>query len=109
MEENKQNPFPGNDNKPMRKGPKFNIYWVYGIIFVSLIILQFYTGSYNSNTQVKSFQEFRDDYLYQGKVDHVNVVNGSEVEVFLNKQAQQPETKGPLGMHSNNSGSPDFS
>ncbi|MBS1781429.1 MAG: ATP-dependent zinc metalloprotease FtsH [Bacteroidetes bacterium] len=109
MEENKQNPFPGNDNKPMRKGPKFNIYWVYGIIFVSLIILQFYTGSYNSNTQVKSFQEFRDDYLYQGKVDHVNVVNGAEVEVFLNKQAQQPETKGPLGMHSNNSGSPDFS
>ena len=101
MEDNKQRPLlPGNENKGPRKGPRFNIYWVYGIIFVALIVLQFYSSNFTSSTETKSFVEFRDDYLYKGRVDHVNVVNNSEVEVFLTKQAPaqaQPDDKGPLG------------
>ena len=111
MEDNKQRPVvPGSDNKPPRKGPRFNIYWVYGIIFVALIVLQFYSSNYTSNTPAKSFQEFRDDYLYKGKVDKVNVVNGNEVEVFLKNNAAEPQpaTKGPLGFGSSNSNGPAF-
>lgn len=103
MEDNKQRPLPGNENKPSRKGPRFNIYWVYGLIFVALIVL-LYTSSVSTTTTTKSFQEFRDEYLYKGKVEQVKVINGSEVEVYLVSDAQQqPEGKGPLGFGNNNS------
>ncbi|HRO42573.1 MAG TPA: ATP-dependent zinc metalloprotease FtsH [Flavipsychrobacter sp.] len=109
MEDNKQKPFPGSDNKPSRKGPRFNIYWVYGIIFVALIILQFYTSNVGTTAVTKSFQEFRDEYLYKGKVEQVKVVNGNEVEVFLTPAAtpQQPEDKGLPGF-GNNAKAPAF-
>ncbi len=109
MEDNKQKPLPGNDNKTPRKGPRFNIYWVYGIIFVALIVLQFYTSNVGSATATKSFQEFRDEYLYQGKVDHVKVINGSEVEVFLTgENTKQADEKSP-SVFNNNSTGPAFS
>jgi len=105
---NKQRSAPGGENKP-RKGPRFNIYWVYGTIFVALIILQFYTSNVGTTTTTKSFQEFRDEYLYKGKVDQVKVVNGNEVEVFLTEAAkpQQPEGKSP-GVFNNNEKAPAF-
>lgn len=110
MEDNKQRPLPGNDNnKPSRKGPRFNIYWVYGSIFVALIILQFYTSNVTTPTSAKSFQEFRDDYLYKGKVEQVKVVNGSEVEVFLHAEAKpEADGKGPLGINNNAAQTPAF-
>lgn len=110
MEDNKQRPLPGNDNnKPSRKGPRFNIYWVYGSIFVALIILQFYTSNVTTPTSAKSFQEFRDDYLYKGKVEQVKVVNGSEVEVFLHAEAKpEADGKGPLGINNNATQTPAF-
>jgi cell division protease FtsH len=106
MEDNKQRPgLPGGENKPGRKGPRFNIYWVYGIIFVALIVLQFYSSNFTTTATTKSFQEFRDEYLYKGRVDHVNVINNSEVEVFLTSQArQQPDSKGPLGINTSEKG-----
>lgn len=92
MEENMQNkpsPMNGNENKPPRKGPKFNIYWVYGIITAILLLLNFYGGNFSGvNSKSMSFQQFRDDYLYQGKVDHVNVLKNTEVEVYLTQEAK---------------------
>lgn len=83
MEDNKQRPLlPGNDNRPSRKGPKFNIYWVYGIIFVALIAVQFFNSSWNGTAPEISFQEFKTQYLDKGIVDKLVVVNKSEVEVF---------------------------
>ena len=100
MEDSKQRPgIPGGENKTPRKGPRFNIYWVYAIIFAALIILQLYSSNLSSTTATKSYQEFRDEYLYKGKVDHVNVINNSEVEVFLvSQEKQEPEGRGPLGL-----------
>lgn len=95
MEDNQQKPgMPGSDNKSPRKGPRFNIYWVYIIIFIALVVAQFYTGSFNATPNTThSFQEMRDDYMYKGLVDHVNVVNKSEVEVYLVKGAEVPGNK----------------
>lgn len=100
---------PGGENKNPKKGPKFNIYWVYGIIFVALIVLQFYTSNFNAPTTTKSFQEFRDDYLYKGKVDHINVINNSEIEVYTVADVKKsPDNKGPLGFSTNET-APSFS
>ena len=102
---NKRTGGPGNENKPNRKGPRFNIYWVYGIITLALIVLQLYTSNFNTTATTKSFQEFRDEYLYQGKVDHVKVVNNSEVEVFLTDNArQQAPESGPEAVNKGDKG-----
>lgn len=91
MEDNKNRPVgPGNEGKPPRKGPRFNIYWVYGLIFVALIVLQFYSSNFTTPTATKSFQEFRDQYLYKGKVSKLVVVNEKDVEVYLKDNAAQP-------------------
>jgi len=89
MEDNQQmNPSKQGDNKN-RKGPRFNIYWVYGIIFVTLIILNFFSGNFSSTpSKSMSFQQFRDEYLYAGKVDKVNVLKNTVVEVYLTPEAK---------------------
>lgn len=109
MEEKQERPMSpqGNDNKTPKKGPKFNIFWVYGIIFAGLILVQFYAGNFNAATSTTySFQEFRDQYLYKGQVDKITVVNKTEVEVFLTKEAREtatPDTeKNPLATKKEN-------
>lgn len=109
MEDNKFKPGqgPGKDNKPQRKGPKFNIYWIYGIMILLLIGLNFFSGSMGGGGEQMSFQEFRQKYLDKGQVEKLIVVNKSEVEVFLKQGAQtqkNPEDKMPFA--SNNSSSP---
>jgi AFG3 family protein len=100
MENNKQRSpsTPGSENQPPRKGPRFNIYWIYGIIFLVLIGVQFFgTGSGTSATH-HSFQEFKTKYLDQGLVKRLIVVNNSEVEVYLkdNARPEQRQDKSPL-------------
>lgn len=94
MEDNKQRPGqgPGSDNRTPRKGPKFNIYWVYGIILVLLLGLQFIGPNIGGSTEKKSFQDFKREYIDNNntsKVEKLVVVNDKEVEVYL-KPKQQP-------------------
>ncbi|MGN6478208.1 MAG: ATP-dependent zinc metalloprotease FtsH [Flavipsychrobacter sp.] len=87
MEDNKQRPIPGNDNKPQKKGPRFNIYWVYGLMVLILLGLQFYSGNIYNTTQEIGFQDFKTQYLDKGIVDEVIILNKSEAEVYT-KQPQ---------------------
>lgn len=90
---NKQRPGngPAGDSKTPRKGPRFNIYWVYGLIFLALIGVQFFGTSFGPGDDQHSFLEFRDQYLYKGKVERVVVINNSEAEVYLTKAAAAEE------------------
>jgi AFG3 family protein len=100
MEDNKQRPGmkPGNDSQNPRKGPRFNIYWIYGIILVGILGVQFFGSSMGSSAKEQSFQDFRNNYLDKGLVDHVIVVNNENVEVYLkaSAQPQQPQTGNKL-------------
>jgi AFG3 family protein len=94
MEENKR-PVPGSDGKQPRKGPKFNIYWIYGIMFLLLIGLQFWGGSFGSTTKEMSFQDFREQYLDKGIVEKLVVdQNNFTVEVYT--KAPQATTDAPF-------------
>ncbi len=100
MEDNNFKPGqgPGKDKTP-RKGPKFNIYWIYGIMILLLIGLNFFSGSMGSSAEQMSFQDFRQKYLDKGQVSKLIVVNKSEVEVFLKENAQakkSPDSKVPF-------------
>lgn len=103
MEDNNKRPgqMPGGENKsPQRKGPRFNIYWVYGLIIAALIFFQVFAGNYSSGVKPISFQEFRSQYLDKGIVDRLEVVNNVEVEVFTKNNA--PAAAEPGGILKNN-------
>ncbi|RYE23538.1 MAG: ATP-dependent metallopeptidase FtsH/Yme1/Tma family protein [Sphingobacteriales bacterium] len=96
---------PGNDRKGPRKGPRFNIYWIYGLFIVILLGLQFFSGNIGSSAKELSFQEFKTQYLDKGIVEKLVVVNNSEVEVYAKQNPQvTPVTKKPFT--SNNANNP---
>ncbi len=112
MEENKNRQGgglpPGYDNNPKRKGPKFNMYWIYGLIVVALIGLNIF-GSNNIQTSEKktSFLEFKQDYLDKGRVKKVVIVNKEIAEVYLNDQKPAADQRTPL-FGSKSADEPDF-
>lgn len=105
MEDNNKRPIPNqggmSDNKNNRKGPRFNIYWIYGIIFLLLVGLQFFGSSLSPGTDKGfSFEDFKTQYLNKGIVDHVVIIsNTNEADVYVKPGTpqQQPESKSPFG------------
>jgi AFG3 family protein len=114
MEDNKRGGGlpPGFDkNNPKNKGPKFNMYWIYGLIVVALIGLNLFAPSLQAPEKQTSFLDFKRDYLDQGKVAKVIIVNKENAEVFLTKEARatQPKPGGNPMFGSRSDNEPDFS
>lgn len=77
---------PGFDkNNPKNKAPKFNMYWIYGLIVVALVGLNLFGPGLQAPEKQTSFLDFKKDYLDQGKVAKVVIVNKEIAEVYLNK------------------------
>ncbi|MBW8685832.1 ATP-dependent zinc metalloprotease FtsH [Chitinophaga rhizophila] len=76
------NNFNKGDKSP-KKGPKFNIYWVYAFIGVALLAMNF--ANFGAGPKELSFQEFQLNYLKPGDVDRLVVVNKKSVEVYIKK------------------------
>jgi len=74
---------PGSENPTPKKGPRFNIYWIYGIILLLIFGVQIFGSNYSSTLKEYSFQDFRKSYLDNGTVDKLVVVNKDFVEVYL--------------------------
>ncbi len=69
-----------------RKGPKFNIYWVYGIIAVVLLLAQVM----NFSPELKPITEktFRDEILLKGDVLKLDLVkNKEQVHVYIKPES----------------------
>ena len=65
------------------KGFKFKIYWLYAIIFVFFIGLQFIGTEV---TQPTNWQEFNQLMLQNGKVEKVVIVNKDKAYVYIKKE-----------------------
>ncbi len=73
---------PEKESSP-RKGPKFSIYWIYGIIAVILFSLQF--TRFAPETTKTTEQEFKQDMLAQGDVTRMDLAtNKFKVRVYIN-------------------------
>jgi len=91
----KKSPNSGNDKKP-----KFNFYWVYGLIFVAFIVLN-YVGSSPVANSKRGFSDLK-TMLTNGDVDHLEVVNNKSVNIYLNdvalnKEEYEDVSKGKFG------------
>ncbi|HEX5555849.1 MAG TPA: ATP-dependent zinc metalloprotease FtsH [Chitinophagaceae bacterium] len=70
-----------NNGKSPKKGPKFNLYWVYAIIGIVLLSMNFF--DFHNKPKEISFQEFQRDLLANHDVQKLVVVNKSDVEVYI--------------------------
>src|SRR5690606_38978173 len=68
-----------------KKGPKFNMYWIYAIILLALIGLNIFGSGMNTTQKSTNFLDFKENYLDKGLVKKVVVVNKELAEVYLNK------------------------
>ena len=80
---NKKNNKQGNNNSN-KKLPKFNFYWIYGIVAVVLIGINLmnFNGFYTKKIEENQLWEWID----KQKVQQVEIVNNSEVKVYINKK-----------------------
>ncbi len=79
------------ENKNLNKKPKFSPYWIYGLIIAAFIGFQIFSGGFGGSSakQINPTEFF--DYMKQGDVEKLNIVNNREARVFLTKDALQKE------------------
>ncbi len=88
-----------NNNEP--KKPRFNYYWIYGLIFLGLLAFSYFP-SMNKGIEEISEVEFFHSYLNKDKVEKINIVNKEYVEVFLKEEAvelKEGQSKPAAGPH----------
>ena len=80
---NKKNNKQSNNNSN-KKLPKFNFYWIYGIVAVVLIGINLmnFNGFYTKKIEENQLWEWID----KQKVQQIEIVNNSEVKVYINKK-----------------------
>ena len=92
MQEN-QNTKNSSDGKNIPpKGPKFNIYWIYGIIVLVLVGMTMFGNNFNSTIEAHSFYDFQNNYLKKGAVEKITIVNKEIAEAKLKPSATTPAT-----------------
>jgi len=89
MEETKEDNKENDKNIPKKKGintkPKFNIYWIYGILALVFIGLQFINFG-GSETKDIDMERFLTDFLKNNEVEKVNIFNKEYAEVYIKKE-----------------------
>ena len=79
-----------NNNNSNKKLPKFNFYWIYGIVALLLIGINLmnFNGFYTKKIEENQLWE----WIEKKKVQQVEIINNSEVKVYINKKyANDPE------------------
>lgn len=88
---NKENTTPkGDSNKNKDQKPKFSPLWIYGMIALAFLALNYFSsGGWNepAKTTPAEFQEF----LVNGDVEKVVIVNKNKARVFLTSEAKAKE------------------
>lgn len=85
MEENQKEEGEKLKGKLNIKPPKINIYWVYGIIAVILLGMQF-IGFKPASVPI-SWERFNNDMLQTHDVEKLEVVNSKTVEIYIKKDS----------------------
>ncbi len=94
MAEENKNKIPENkkteNKKPELKKPKFSSWWIYIAIFLMFIGIQFFGGNSWSEPKKTTQAQF-EDFLRDGDVAKVEVVNKKIAKVYLTDEAKKKE------------------
>jgi cell division protease FtsH len=92
LKQNDKNNFPrfrprGDDDNGQRKGPKFSIYWIWGIIAAVLIGFNLF-GSFSPDAHPADELDFRKTMLANGDVEKIDLIsNKNIVRVYIKKDS----------------------
>ena len=84
---------PQREEDPQRRGPRFNIYWVWGLIAAVLVSINFFSP-FSPDAKEVSQKEFQ-QMLINNDVDKIAIINNkNQVRVYLKPSAlNKPEYK----------------
>ena len=86
---NKKPPISSN---PRKNGRGFNFYWIYGILAVVFIALQYF-GGWSGAPEKITFQKFDNEMFSQNEVDKV-MLSTRKVDVYEDKLSQEIRESG---------------
>ncbi len=66
------------------KGPKFNAYWIYGIIAIVFIVVQFYISNTRGPVET-NWSEVKSKMLANQDIERIVVVNEKHANIYLKK------------------------
>ncbi|GGH46743.1 peptidase M41 [Mangrovimonas yunxiaonensis] len=79
-----------NNKNTKNQKPKFNPYWIYGAIIAIFLGMQLFSGSSFQEAKSTTPSQFM-EFLKNGDVSKVEIVNRREAKVYLTPQAQEKE------------------
>jgi len=79
-----------NDNKNKTSKPKFSPYWIYGIILAVFLGIQLFSGGAMETIKSTTPAQFL-QYLKDGDVSKIEIVNKNEAKVYLTREALEKE------------------
>ena len=79
------------DNKNLNKNPKVNPYWIYGIIIAVFLSIQLFSGGFGDSSGSKTTPTEFFNYLRNGDIEKVEIINNRVARVYLTKEAQEQE------------------
>jgi cell division protease FtsH len=93
---------PDQENNDLKGGqkPRFNLYWIYGLVVLGVILLWLTYSNEQQNTINQT--QFLEEMVKEGDVNKAVIVNKEFVEVYLREDAlakaeHVPVSKGPFG------------
>lgn len=81
---NKQVPNLGNF-KPGGKSPKFNPYWIYGVIIIIFLVIQYF--SLGSGPVETNWQEVKNTMIENHDIEKIVVINKEEAQIYLKESS----------------------
>ncbi len=75
-------------DKKNPKGPKFNAYWVYGLIAVAFIAVQYYISSSSSPVET-NWSDVKSTMLASNDIERIVVVNEKKANIYIKKSSLQ--------------------
>ena len=79
------------DNKNLSKKPKFNSWWIYGVVIAVILGIQLFSGGMGGSEGKKINPSEFFSYMEQGDVSKVDIINNREARVYLTKEGQDKE------------------
>lgn len=78
-------------DKKESKAPKFSSYWIWAGILAILLGVFYYGQSYKTTPSINEYT-FTEDYVKEGRVEKVDIINKERVEVYLTEAAKKTDT-----------------
>jgi cell division protease FtsH len=75
------------EKKNLNKKPKLSPYWIYGFIIVIFITINIFSGGMGSTSGIPTTQDKFFEYLRNGEVEKVLIINRREAKVYLTPEA----------------------